>query len=233
MQTIPSFPTRRLPRTRLLVFARVPELGLVKTRLAASIGDERALALYEAMLADLLDAIGPSDDRLQIEIVWTGSDTLDGDRVRKTFDGHLLSRQCGNTLGERLVVAFSERVVFHEDRKVLVIGADLPTLSRRDVDAAARLLDVCDWVVGPASDGGYYLLGCRGASFDPHVFQDIDWSSATVLASTLERIRSIGETVAMLPERRDIDTVEDLDAYAECETANATRLATLLEKWKT
>jgi len=229
---IPSYPTRQLPRTRLLVFARVPEKGHVKSRLATSVGDERALALYEAMLADLLDRIGQSDDRLQIEIVWTATDAVDGTRVRATFGDHLLTRQCGRSLGERLVVAFSERVVFHNDRKVLVIGTDLPTIARNDIDAAARLLDVCDWVVGPADDGGYYLLGCRGASFDPIVFHDIDWGTPTVLQSTLERIRSVGETVALLPQRTDIDTFDDLSTFGEREKLAGTRTGALLESWK-
>src|SRR5687768_12377079 len=144
---------------RLMIFARVPERGKVKTRLALEVGEEKALKLYEAMLRDLVDSVGTSDEQLCVEIVWNGSDELDGATVRRIFPHHELSMQSGRDLGERLLLAFHERVVFHQAAKVVAIGSDDPTLTREIIEKAFLLLESCDWVIGPASDGGYYLIG--------------------------------------------------------------------------
>src|SRR5687767_7064914 len=126
------FATTTRPRQRLLIFARVPEEGQVKTRLAGKLGDEKTLALYRAMLADLLRSVGPSDETTEVEVMWTGSDAVDGDLLRQSFGDRLLAMQCGETLGDRLTVAFSERILFHRAEKVVVIGADDPTLRSQD-----------------------------------------------------------------------------------------------------
>jgi hypothetical protein len=121
--------------------------------------------------------------------------------------------QTGTTLGDRLAMAFSERFFFQATQKIIAIGVDDPRLSRETVDHAFALLDSCEWVLGPATDGGYYLIGCRAGAFDTSVFVDIEWGSEKVLATTQERIRALGSTVAMLPMRSDIDTAEDLERY--------------------
>lgn len=201
------------PRQRLLVFARLPELGAVKTRLAAEIGAERALAVYRGMLRDVLGAMGRSDEQTEIEVMWAPTSAASGRTLRDAFGDHSLAMQAGATLGDRLSMAFSERFFFHRTEKIVVIGVDEPTLTRETIDHAFGLLDSCDWVVGPTVDGGYYLLGCRAAAFDPSIFRDIEWGSSSVCPQTLARIRDWASTVAILPERRDIDTLEDLRAY--------------------
>jgi hypothetical protein len=203
------FPTTLRPRQKLLVFARLPELGRVKTRIAAEIGHERTLEVYEAMLADLLERIGESDDRTEVEVMWTASPDA--------------------TLGDRMCIAFSERVFFHNAAKVVVIGADAPGLDRKLIECAFRLLDSCDWVVGPSSDGGYYLLGCRADDFFPEVFQDIAWSTDSVFEATLSRIREKNQTIAALPQHTDIDHVEDLRSHVASHESG--RLAGLLGEW--
>jgi len=207
------FPTVPPPPQRLLVFARLPELGKVKTRLAADVGDERALAIYEAMLRDLIAGIGDSTPETEIEFLWPPTEGANGEALRRAFAHHSVAMQTGATLGDRLSMALSERFFFHRTDKIVVIGADDPTLSRELIDRTFALLDSCEYVLGPAADGGYYLIGCRAPSFDPVVFQDIEWGTSTVLAATLQRIASIGRTVALLPERYDIDTAEDLMRY--------------------
>jgi rSAM/selenodomain-associated transferase 1 len=197
----------------LLVFARLPELGSVKTRLAASVGDERALAVYEAMLADLLDAIGPSTPELEIEVLWAPTSSANGERLRHAFRDHAVAIQTGATLGDRLSIAFSERFFFHQTQKVIAIGVDDPALPRELIEHAFSLLESCEWVVGPATDGGYYLIGCRALSFGSEIFNGISWSTSSVLAETLARISDAQQTVALLPMRSDIDTVEDLHRY--------------------
>src|SRR5207244_9150673 len=91
--TSPVFATIPPPAQRLLVFARLPELGKVKTRLAQSIGAEKALAVYEAMLRDLLQSIGTSNEETEIEIFWTPTDGANGEALRRAFDDHALAMQ--------------------------------------------------------------------------------------------------------------------------------------------
>ena len=209
------FPTIAPPPQRLLIFARVPELGHVKTRLARDVGDERALVIYESMLRDLLQSIGPSTEETEIEIMWVPTPIANGETLHRAFGDRALAMQTGDTLSERLSMAFSERFFFQRTEKIVAIGVDDPTLSRALVDDAFQLLDSVEWVVGPALDGGYYLIGCRAAAFDIEVFTGIEWGTSGVLAATLERIAVLGATVALLPERRDIDVAADLDALAE------------------
>jgi uncharacterized protein len=204
------FATTAPPPQRLLLFARLPEAGKVKTRLAAQIGDQRALALYEAMLRDTLATIGQSSPELEIEVMWAPSATATGEALRRTFGDRTVSMQTGNDLGDRMAMAFSERFFFHRTEKIVAIGVDDPSLTRETIDHAFALLDSCEWVIGPATDGGYYLIGCRAPAFDTEAFQGIDWGSNTVLKTTLHKIREWTATVAVLPMHTDIDGAADL-----------------------
>jgi rSAM/selenodomain-associated transferase 1 len=208
------FATVPPPSQRLLVFARLPELGRVKTRLAAEIGDERALAVYEAMLRDLIASIGAATPDLEIEFLWPPTPNADGALLRRAFAHHAVAMQTGADLSDRLAMAFSERFFFHRTEKIIAIGADDPKLPRELIDHAFSLLDSCEWVIGPAADGGYYLIGCRALSFDVEVFQGIDWGGPTVFETTRKKIAANGQTVAVLPERLDIDVAADLERYA-------------------
>jgi rSAM/selenodomain-associated transferase 1 len=193
----------------------LPELGTVKTRLAAEVGDERALEVYEAMLRDLLGRIGDSTPQMEIEVMWPPTTAANGVSLRRAFGSHALAMQTGATLGDRLSMALSERFFFHRTEMIVVIGSDDPTLSRALIDHAFALLESCEYVVGPATDGGYYLIACRALAYDPSVFRDIEWGTPSVLATTLRRIAELERTVALLPERYDIDTKADLERYAE------------------
>ncbi len=193
------------------MFARLPELGKVKTRLAADVGDTRALEIYKAMLRDLLAGIGTSTPELEIEVMWAPTEAANGETLRHAFGPHATAMQTGEGLGDRLSMALSERFFFHRTEKIVAIGVDDPSLSRELIDHAFALLDSVEYVLGPAADGGYYLIGCRAASFDPSVFEDIEWGTSTVLASTLSRIAAMQRTVALLPRRNDIDTAADLE----------------------
>jgi uncharacterized protein len=208
------FATVPPPSQRLLVFARLPELGRVKTRLAAELGDEQALAIYEAMLRDLIASIGDSTPETEIEFLWPPSPDANGAALRRAFAHHAVAMQTGADLSDRLAMAFSERFFFHRTEKIIAIGADDPKLPRALLDHAFALLDSCEWVIGPAADGGYYLIGCRAGSFEVDVFQGIEWGTSNVFDTTMKKIAAIGATVAVLPERYDIDVAEDLKRYA-------------------
>jgi rSAM/selenodomain-associated transferase 1 len=223
------FATVPPPPRRLLVFARVPELGRVKTRLAKSIGDEKALAVYEAMLRDVLTSIGGHAAGTEVEVMWAPTETACGETLHRAFGEHVLAMQTGPTLGERLAMAFSERFFFHRTETIIAIGVDDPLLDRGAIDHAFSLLDSCEWVIGPASDGGYYLIGCRAAAFDSSMFRDVEWGTDAVLETTRERIRKREATLAVLPLRHDIDVEEDLRRFAEQNSDGA--LQALLREW--
>jgi rSAM/selenodomain-associated transferase 1 len=205
------FPTTPPPAQRLLIFARVPELGAVKTRLARETGDARALEIYNALLRDSLQSIGASNESTEVEVMWAPTEVANAQTLSAAFGDLPLAMQTGNTLGERLAMAFSERFFFQRTMKIIAVGVDDPTLPRALIDEAFALLDSCEWVVGPAVDGGYYLIGCRAASFEVEVFDGTEWGTDRVLPETLARIRKWQGTVAVLPERRDIDVAEDLE----------------------
>ena len=229
--TVAVFATTRPPARRLLVFARLPELGRVKTRLGQSIGAERALAVYEAMLCDVLRSVGKSDSTMEIEILWAPAESANAASLQRAFGDHQLAMQTGATLGDRMAMAFSERFFFHRTQQIVAIGVDEPRLDRALIDDAFLLLESCDWVIGPAQDGGYYLIGSRGAVFDAAVFRNVPWGTNAVTQLTLDRIGAAQNTLAMLPARYDIDVLEDLQRFAR-ENANADGdLPRLLREW--
>lgn len=208
------FPTVPPPPQRLLVFARLPEPGRVKTRLAAELGPERVLAVYESMLRDLISSIGPSTPETEIEFLWPPSPNANGALLRRAFAQHAVAMQTGETLGDRLSMAFSERFFFHRTQKIVAIGVDDPLLPRELIDHAFALLDSCEWVLGPAENGGYYLAGCRAPSFEPSVFHGIAWGTPSVLQTTAGRIAATERTLALLPQRFGIETARDLERFA-------------------
>ena len=185
----------------------------MKTRLASAIGDERALAVYEAMLRELIASIGDSTPETEIELLWAPTPRANGEALRRAFAHHAVAMQTGRDLSERLSMAFSERFFFHRAEKIIAIGVDDPALPRALIDHAFALLDSCEYVLGPAADGGYYLIGCRAGAFDPEIFLGIEWGTPRVLPATLGKIRATGRSLAVLPERYDIDTVEDLERF--------------------
>jgi len=225
------FATVPPPSQRLMVFARLPERGKVKTRLGESIGAEKALAVYEAMLHDVLQSIGDSTSDTAIEIAWAPTESANGEALRRAFGDHLLAMQTGTNLGERLAMAFSERFFFHRAEKIIAIGVDDPTLTRETIDHAFGLLESCEWVIGPAHDGGYYLIGCRGASFKPAIFVDMPWGTDAVMRLTVQRIREWEQTLTILPAHYDIDVIDDLKRFASETRDSEAELPRLLRAW--
>jgi len=214
-----------------MVFARLPERGKVKTRLGESIGAEKALAVYEAMLHDVLRSIGNSTAAIAIEIAWAPTESASGEALRRAFGDHPLAMQTGANLGERLAMAFSERFFFHRAEKIIAIGVDDPTLTRETIDHAFGLLESCEWVIGPAHDGGYYLIGCRGASFKPAIFVDMPSGTDAVMRLTVQRIREWEQTLTILPAHYDIDVIDDLKRFASETRDSEAELPRLLRAW--
>ncbi len=195
----------------LIVFAREPLPGTVKTRLAAALGDQAATKLYETMLHDVLKAVRRLSE-IDTVVYWACEEEslpLLSDRY------HCRSRRQGRgDLGQRMQSAFEEMFAAGSDI-CCIIGSDAPDLPLSFVQEACRLLETAqtDVVLGPSRDGGYYLLGMRKVW--PQLFSNIPWSSSTVLEQSLAAARDSGLTAALLPEWQDIDTLEDLRAFQE------------------
>jgi uncharacterized protein len=195
----------------LIVFAREPIPGAVKTRLAAAIGDQAAAKLYETMLQDVLKAVRHLND-VETVIYWACEEEalpLLAERYRCCA-----RRQSPGDLGQRMQAAFEEMFA-NGCELCCIIGSDAPDLPLSYIQEAYRLLagQQTDIVFGPSMDGGYYLLGLRRVW--PQLFADIPWSSADVLEKSLAAALDSGLTVAQLPEWQDIDTLEDLKAFQE------------------
>ncbi len=195
----------------LIVFAREPVPGLVKTRLAAAIGDRAAAELYETMLQDVLKACRQLGD-VETVVFWAcEEESLP--RLAERYRCTSRSQSPGD-LGQRMQTAFAEMFANGSD-VCCIIGSDAPDLPLSYIQNAYTLLETrqADVVFGPSRDGGYYLLGMRQVR--PELFTKIPWSSADVLEESLAAARDSGATVALLPEWQDIDTVEDLQAFQE------------------
>ena len=172
------FPTVPPPRQRLLVFA----------------------GLDDAMLAARVHGVGTSSPEMEIEFLWEPSPKANGAVLRQAFGPHAIAMQTGETLGDRIAMAFSERFFFHRTETIVAIGVNEPAITRELIDHAFTLLESCEWVVGPAHDGRCYLIGCRALSFDVEAFSSTDWESENVLSAVVARIRETQRSLAILPE---------------------------------
>lgn len=184
----------------LLILTRNPELGKCKTRLAAKVGDRAALDIYEFLLKHTVSFTKHLKVEKWVyysEAIWE-NDLWDNDSYQKKI-------QLGEDLGERMLNAFKEgfRSGFE---KIIVIGSDMYHLGQGDLEEAFAKLEAHDYVVGPAEDGGYYLLGMK--SLNEAVFRNKEWGTDTVLHDTLQDLKA--GSVALLEEKNDVDHYEDI-----------------------
>lgn len=189
----------------ILLFVKYPVPGRVKTRLAATIGAERAAEIYRELVericrslpsrTDLIVMFDPPERR-QETITWLapfGANTR-------------FVPQCGTDLGARLEHAFAHAFAL-QLKKVAVIGSDCPEITTAILDEAWKALDDHDCAIGPTEDGGYYLLALRQEC--PALFAGITWSSDRVFAQTVAQANVLGRSVHVLPILQDIDTEDD------------------------
>ncbi len=187
---------------------KAPVRGLVKTRLAADIGNDAALAVYSEMLDYVLERLHHANVHVAVFVEGGALDSRfrGNDSVRGNDDGRWhFYPQHGSDLGERIVTALQEAP---SAEKMLVIGTDMPFVDEALLTSASAALDHADVVIGPCVDGGYYLIGMMRVH--EVLFEDIPWSTADVLTSTLARCEEHGLTPHLLPPRRDVDTLNDL-----------------------
>ena len=192
----------RRTEEKLLIFVKNEEAGKTKTRLAASIGDQKALQVYRKLLKwTFKQTFGLNVNKE----VWYSGFVADEDIWS---EGDYSKRvQTGADLGERMSHAFRNSFEDEGFNKVVVIGSDCAELTSDIIQKAYEALDKHEFVIGPAEDGGYYLLGMR--NFYPEIFEEIEWSTDSVFGETVEKINEIGVSFATLEQLNDVDTIED------------------------
>lgn len=199
----------------LIIFARYPELGKVKTRLAKTIGNENALSVYKELLlyTHIITKNIAADKFVFL------SEQVSEDHFllwNYPINRFIIKIQEGNTMGERMFHAFRDLFASGYEQ-VCIIGSDCITLTQQNITDAFNHLEQYDAVIGPSADGGYYLLGMK----KPHtfLFENKEWSSDRVLYSTIEDFRLMQLSFYLLPVLSDIDTEEDWLTYQKNATS--------------
>tara|TARA_R100000935_G_scaffold12507_1_gene24840 strand:+ start:690 stop:1292 length:603 start_codon:yes stop_codon:yes gene_type:complete len=189
----------------LLIFTRNPELGKVKTRLAKDVGDKAALNIYKFLLDHTVAVTKniASDKEVYYSEEIHNNDIWDPQVYTKKL-------QQGENLGDRMKNAFAEGFK-NGYSKIAIIGSDLFDITSEEIAEAFDKLNEADFVVGPATDGGYYLLGMR--CLKTSIFVDKQWGTSTVLQETLKDLSA--ESVSLLGEKNDVDHYSDIKDQEE------------------
>ena len=191
---------------RLLIMVKAPRLGFAKTRLGLAIGPEKARLAYLEMVRQLVNQLAPISD---VQLRFTPDDAH-SEVAGWLHPGWTAAPQGEGDLGIRLARAFAD--LFSQGaRRIVAIGADCPWVISQDILGAWEKLHHYDVVLGPAKDGGYWLIGLRQSC--PHLFEGIPWSSSSVFSETERRTRELGLSLRRCRELSDIDTAEDWSAY--------------------
>jgi hypothetical protein len=188
----------------LIIFIKNPELGKVKTRLAKTIGNQKALEVYKLLQEKTREvSLGVNAQRFLFysDTVSLGDSWNDNDFFKL--------QQVNGGLGERMEAAF-QAVFSNNVDKAIIIGSDCYDITPELIERAYQRLDNNDVVIGPANDGGYYLIGMKKNQAD--LFQNMVWSTETVFQETIVKIQKKGRTFEVLPTLIDIDTEDDLTA---------------------
>ncbi len=192
-----------MSKNLLLIFTRNPELGKVKTRLAKTIGAEKALAIYKFLLAHTKKVTEniACDKAVYYSVKVREDDLWNGEIYQK-------KQQLGEDLGIRMQNAFQDAFASGYE-KVLIVGSDLIDLSEEIIEKGFLQLASNDVVIGPAEDGGYYLLGMK--SIHPNVFKNKIWGTSSVREETLNDLKD--KKVHLLNELNDADVLDDIKEH--------------------
>ncbi len=212
-------------KSALIVFARQPVSGKVKTRLGRDLSADLVLDLYKSMVKHAVRAARAVRGCRKIICYAGGGSPGFFERYEKVFE---LKRQRGADLGERMLNALGG-CLGREGGKAVVIGTDCPGLSRKDILTAFSKLEKHDIVLGPSRDGGYYLIGVKEPR--PELFEGIDWGTGRVFAQTMARVRKMGWRAHFLRLRTDIDTLEDLKRQLPV-LRRRSRFRSFVRKWE-
>jgi len=191
----------------IIIFSKYPREGVVKTRLAKTMGTKFAVKFYKACAENTFNECEKLiSDNTSVYIFYSDikEEKLIVEWTSKKF---LYNEQTGSNLGERMMNAFGH-VFDDKAQNAIIIGTDLPDISSSIIMDAFKALENYHAVIGPSSDGGYYLLGMN--KFHRHLFEDIKWSTNSVFRSTVKKIEQESLTVKILDELIDIDEQKDL-----------------------
>lgn len=205
----------------IIIFVKHPRQGFVKTRLAACIGNYHATELYKCFLSDLDQTLNQVNCRKIIS--FTPNDERALMDIKKHFsNNHTYLPQRGNNLGDRIIHAFDSSFKLGFSKLVL-IGSDSPQLPFTIFKKAFAALENNFAVLGPSTDGGYYLIGFQKKNFSKIFFKDITWSSTHVLEQTETKLKDTLKTYFLLEECADIDDLDDLKVvYTRLNKTSAT-----------
>jgi uncharacterized protein len=203
----------------IIIFCKYPVEGNVKTRVAKTIGNEFAVNLYKLLSEYTFQELLKTENVFQYLFY---DNIAERDNIKKWAGSEFsFELQEGNDLGEKMYNAF-KKVIDRGSTKTIIVGTDIPDISSDDIQKAFQALNNSDVVIGPAKDGGYYLLGMK--KLYRSFFTGIEWSKDTVFKKTLEKINSLDLSYSMLPELIDIDTEEDLKNWFANDSENANGL---------
>jgi rSAM/selenodomain-associated transferase 1 len=191
----------------LIVFGKDPVKGKVKTRLAQTLGNDFANRLYKMCVENTLNELRKLDSNYNVYL-FSDSGKLQVNKLNEV--GFIFRKQNGNDIGEKMKNSFKE-VFSCGFCKAILIGTDIPDISCKIIEKAFNLLDESDVVLGPAKDGGYYLIGMK-ERYD-FLFSGIDWSSREVLSQSLFKVKKKGKRTKILEKLNDIDTKTDLEDW--------------------
>lgn len=191
---------KKLNKDLLLIFTRNPELGKCKTRLAATVGDQAALQIYRFLLVHTVTVTRNLD---QHKVVYYSDSIWEDDLWDKTIYEKQL--QEGADLGERMANAFKKGFDAGFEN-IVIIGSDMYDLAPSDLEEAFQKLLSSEYVLGPAHDGGYYLLGMK--KYNPDLFKNKKWGTSTVLQDTLNNLK--GQSTYLMKTKNDIDVYDDI-----------------------
>lgn len=183
----------------LIIFVKNPEIGKVKTRLAKTIGDEEALKIYQR----LLDHTHAITKNLTCNKKLYFSSFIDNEFGWN--EGYESKLQAKGDLGQKMKLAIKSELSKYQ--KVIIIGSDCAELNQSIIVAAFEALNDNDFVIGPANDGGYYLLGMK--KLNETLFDDMAWSTESILTDTIERVQTAKQSYFLLPELIDVDSEMD------------------------
>lgn len=196
---------------QIQVFCKAPILGLVKTRLAKSVGKERALQIYQELVKRTREALHPFGN---VSWIFTPNNAESFSSVKDWIDRPewLMRPQSEGDLGDRLLAGFGSALA--KMRGVVAIGTDCPWINSNDIQTAIQTLEsggADQLVLGPATDGGYWLIGMN--QLHPELFQNIPWSADNTLEVTIQRARNLGLKMKFLRELSDVDNENDWNKW--------------------
>ena len=214
-------------KNNLVIFAKSPIPGHAKTRLGARIGDQASAGVYARILYQYLLNLAANQNRLSFSVTLSLASPEDVPFFASAFPEFEVRAQCEGNLGDRMMDSFNT-VYRNTTEKVVLTGSDIPGMNFHIIQHAFSALEHHDVVLGPAADGGYYLIAMNAPGYP--LFSNISWSTATVLDETLQLIDQHKLSVKLLPEKSDLDTIKDYQNWKETQPSSQEKRK---KQWKT